>query len=209
MRPGSLKRIRIVGIGDSTTAGTPGFLSPLEAPPRGAGDERSQYAHWMAVTHGGWEVLNRGVNGERSDQILARFGRDAVLEDPRLVVILCGVNDVYQGFQPKFTQGNLARMYSLALEAKVTPVACSILPYNTSGQRETKTIRELNDWIARVSKKLSIPFSDTNRAVASPDRPDRLAGSPDGLHPDIEGYRRMGLAISMSIEGYLLAEAGR
>jgi len=29
------ERIRIVALGDSTTAGTPGFLSPLEAPPGG------------------------------------------------------------------------------------------------------------------------------------------------------------------------------
>ena len=28
------RRIRIVALGDSTTAGTPGFVSPLEAPPR-------------------------------------------------------------------------------------------------------------------------------------------------------------------------------
>ena len=37
-------RIRIVAMGDSTTAGTPGWKSPVEAPPDGRGDETSQYA---------------------------------------------------------------------------------------------------------------------------------------------------------------------
>ena len=31
----------IVALGDSTTAGTPGFKSPLEAPPDGAGNVQS------------------------------------------------------------------------------------------------------------------------------------------------------------------------
>ena len=51
-------------------AGTPrAFSSPLEAPPDGRGDETSQYAYWLIRAHPEWDVLNRGVNGERSDQI--------------------------------------------------------------------------------------------------------------------------------------------
>jgi lysophospholipase L1-like esterase len=56
----------IVALGDSTTAGTPGFKSPIEAPPDGAGDIESQYAYWLTRAHPDWRVLNHGVNGERS-----------------------------------------------------------------------------------------------------------------------------------------------
>lgn len=90
-------RIRIVTIGDSTTAGTPGFTSPIEAPPNGRGDATSQYAYWLMRTHPDWDVVNRGVNGERSDQIRARFERDVIAAAPKAVVIIAGVNDVYQG----------------------------------------------------------------------------------------------------------------
>jgi lysophospholipase L1-like esterase len=38
-------------------------------------------------------------------------------------------------------------------------------------------------------------FVDTRKAVAAEGQPDRLSGSPDGLHPDIDGYRRMALAL--------------
>jgi hypothetical protein len=34
-------------LGDSTTAGQPQFLSPLEAPPAGRENPESQYAYWM------------------------------------------------------------------------------------------------------------------------------------------------------------------
>jgi lysophospholipase L1-like esterase len=75
-------RIRIVAMGDSTTAGTPGWRSPVEAPPDGAGDRTSQYAFWLMEAHPAWDVMNRGVNGERSDQILSRFDRDVLALDP-------------------------------------------------------------------------------------------------------------------------------
>lgn len=196
----SLKRIRIVGLGDSTTAGTPGFRSPLEAPPDGEGDEKSQYAYWMRKEHPNWEVFNRGINGERSDQILARFQRDVVSEKPRFVVVLAGVNDIYQGYPVQFTEKNLLEMYGMASNANTTPVACSVLPYDTMGPSASLRRRELNEWVADNCARLSIPFSDTAGAASDPTNPDKLAGSPEGLHPDVEGYRKMAFAISEAIE---------
>jgi hypothetical protein len=58
-------KLTIAAMGDSTTAGTPGWKSPVEAPPNGEGDERSQYAYWLMRAHSNWVVLNRGVNGSR------------------------------------------------------------------------------------------------------------------------------------------------
>ena len=55
----------IVALGDSTTAGTPGFRSPVEAPPNGSGNVESQYAYWLMNGHPDWRVLNRGINGQR------------------------------------------------------------------------------------------------------------------------------------------------
>src|SRR3954467_12096318 len=83
--------ITIVALGDSTTAGTPAYRSPVEAPPDGAGDVESKYAHWLIRAHAEWRVLNRGVNGERTDQIRARFARDAAQPKPTVVVIIAGV----------------------------------------------------------------------------------------------------------------------
>ena len=36
--------LTIVALGDSTTAGTPAFKSPIEAPPNGSGNVESQYS---------------------------------------------------------------------------------------------------------------------------------------------------------------------
>jgi len=195
--------IKIVGLGDSTTAGTPGFLSPLESPPNGVGDEKSQYSYWLMRGHKDWNVLNRGVNGERSDQILGRFARDVLQEEPRIVVVLAGVNDIYQGFEANFTIQNLSKMYSMSLQAGIVPISCTILPYNNMGRKEILVRKELNGWIESEATRLKIPFSDAAVAVSDPHNSDRLTGSPDGHHPDVAGYRKMADAIGKTLEDYL------
>jgi lysophospholipase L1-like esterase len=185
----------IVALGDSTTAGTPGWQSPLEAPPHGHGDEQSQYAYWIMHAHPAWRVLNRGVDGERSDQILDRFDRDVVNATPAAVVIIAGVNDVYQGRPASEVIANLSRMYQRAKEAGISVVAGTIVPYNTATPAQNAAMREINDWI-RATGDSDVLVADTRAAVAALDNPDRLASSPDNLHPSVEGYRRMGEAIA-------------
>jgi lysophospholipase L1-like esterase len=197
-------QLRIVALGDSTTAGTPGFLSPLEAPPNGRGNLESQYAYWTMKVHPEWTVLNRGINGQRSDEILARFERDVVPEAADYVIILAGVNDVYQGYPSEFVEQNLQAMYSKAFEEDIVPIAATILPYNTASSSESAIINELNRWIENTARRLAIPFCDTHRVVADPNAPNRLSSSPEGLHPDVSGYRRMGEVLAITIESDLV-----
>jgi lysophospholipase L1-like esterase len=48
---------------------------------------------------------------------------------------------------------------------------------------------------------------DTRAAVADPADPDKLRASPDGLHPDIDGYRRMAEALEPAIDAALALPA--
>jgi lysophospholipase L1-like esterase len=186
----------IIALGDSTTAGTPLFLSPLEAPPDGRGDERSQFAYWLMQQRPGWRVLNRGVNGERSDQIAARFDRDVLGEKPDAVIVIAGVNDVYQGRPAGEVTPVLRDMYDSAARAGIPVVAGSIVPYNTASAAANAAMREINRWIQdEAGRRERFGFADTRAAAAAPGDLDRLSGSPDGLHPDVDGYRRMAEAI--------------
>jgi lysophospholipase L1-like esterase len=192
--------LRIVALGDSTTAGTPGFLSPLEAPPDGRGDVTSQYAYWLAKAHPGWEVLNRGVNGERSDQVRARFDRDVLAAGARAVIVIAGVNDVYQGRPASHVVEHLAAIYDRAAGAGIPVIAGSIVPYNTATPDQNARMHEVNDWIRRrADGDDRVIFVDTRAAVAAPGSPDLLASSPDELHPSADGYRRMAEAIAPAL----------
>jgi lysophospholipase L1-like esterase len=198
--------ITIVGLGDSTTAGTPGFLSPIESPPDGSGDERSQYAWWLMQARPDWRVLNRGVNGERSDQIRSRFERDVLAVRPDIVVIVAGVNDIYQGRPASNVQRELEAMYEAATLAGIRVVAGTILPYNTATADQNARMQAVNEWIrTRAARDPATAFCDTRAAVAAAGDRDRLASSPDDLHPSPEGYKAMAAALEPAIESLLTA----
>jgi lysophospholipase L1-like esterase len=199
----------LVALGDSTTAGTPGFKSPLEAPPDGEGDVESQYAFWLMKAHPEWRVLNRGVNGERSDQVRARFPRDVLGAAADLVVIIAGVNDIYQGLPPEHVEAELEAMFNAARSAprEIAIVAGAIMPFDTATGEQNRRMHEVNDWLRRYAvNHPDVAFCDTRLAVSSPVDPDRLRSSPDGLHPSPDGYRRAALALEPVICGAL---AGR
>lgn len=192
-------RIRIVALGDSTTAGTPFFRSPLESPPDGEGDVAAPFPSALAALRPDWEVLNRGVNGERADEIRARFERDVLGAKPRFAIILAGVNDVYQERDLKETEADLSWMYRRAAAAGIRPVAASVMPFTRATAEQSARLRELNAWISRAAAAEGYPFCDLHAAVAAKGNSDALSGSPDGLHPDRAAYRAAARALAAAI----------
>lgn len=54
----------------------------------------------------GIEVINAGISGHKSTDMLARFERDVVEKKPDLVTISVGVNDVWHGFFDNHSKGD-------------------------------------------------------------------------------------------------------
>ncbi len=77
-------KLRIVAMGDSTTAGTPAFRSPIEAPAAGRGDVTSQYAYWLdAEPPGvGRPEPRRERRAQRSDRGAIRARRRSTRSRP-------------------------------------------------------------------------------------------------------------------------------
>lgn len=204
-----MTRTTIVAMGDSTTAGTPGWKSRLEAPPTGSGDQTSQYAYWLMQAEPEWEVINQGVNGERSDQILARFDRDVIAHQPAAVVIIAGVNDVYQGRPVTHVVDQLRSMFEKARRSGILVVAGTIIPFNTATPEQNARMHEINAWIRTTADTdPAIEFVDTRAAAAADGNIDRLFESPDELHPSAAGYRRMAEAIHSVLRGVLKRHRG-
>ena len=197
-------RVVVAAWGDSTTAGTPMFKSPVEAPPDGEGDATAPFPYWLMQAEPSWDVRNLGVNGERTDQIRARWDRDVAPLNPAAILILAGVNDVYQGRATGHVTTQLRAMYDLAAGAGIPVIAGSIVPYNTATPEQNAKMRAINDWIrAEASRDPNVTFADTRAAAARDDNPDLLRSSPDGLHPDIDGYRRMADALRAPLQASL------
>src|SRR5947209_20214771 len=153
--------LTIVGLGDSTTAGTPAFRSRLESPPDGEGDPESQYAHWMSRAHSEWTVLNRGI-GQTAAEIRSRFERDVLRARPAYVIILAGVNDIFRGSGAESVERELGVMYADALDASIVPVAASVQPYDLATAHATAAIFTPNMWIDSFATGLDLPSAPTH-----------------------------------------------
>ena len=162
------RAIRIVALGDSTTAGTPGFKSQSKRRPTGAAT--SEPVRVLADAGAPeWRVLNRGVNGERSDQIAARFERDVLAPSTGAVVIIAGVNDVYQGRAASTSSRSCAAMYDRAAQAGIRVVAGTIVPYNTATPDQNARMRADQRLDPQQPRRSGMAFVDTRAAAAAPD----------------------------------------
>lgn len=80
--------LKIVAIGSSSTAGA-GASSPAASyPNRLEAELKERFPNQTII------VLNRGANGERAKDMIARFAQDVVAEKPDLVVWQVGSNSV-------------------------------------------------------------------------------------------------------------------
>ena len=195
----SKSTVTILALGDSTTAGTPYFQSPLESPPEGRGFKDNAYGYWIEQSHAGWQVLNYGVSGERSDQILARTPA-ALQTQPSVAIVLAGVNDLYQGYPVEWAEDHLKKIYAMMSEKNIRVVACSVLPYNASTDEVRRKMAELNDWIAAYCRSRGFIYFDGFHLLENPEAPGTLTASPDGLHPDRTGYRKLGEGLADLLE---------
>jgi len=80
--------LTIVAVGSSSTSGA-GASSPAASYPSRLAVELKQRFPAHDIT-----VLNRGVNGEETEQMMARFGTDVIAAHPDLVLWQVGTNSV-------------------------------------------------------------------------------------------------------------------
>ena len=142
--------------------------------------------------------FDRGISGQTTSQMLVRFRQDVVDLEPSAVVILAGVNDIAENTGPISVDnifGNIASMVEIAEANNIKPFLCSVLPAFEFSWNKTIDPREkiikLNQMIKDYAEKNNIPYIDYY-SVFVDDRggfPQKY--SPDGVHPNLEGYKVM------------------
>ena len=140
-------------------------------------------------------ILNRGISGQTTPQMLLRFYADVIALHPRVVHILAGANDLAGNTGPSSAQqykDNIMAMCDLASANGVRVVLASLLPAERfpwrPEVRPVAQIDELNRWLRRYAAQRKFVYVDYYAVLAGPGGAMRAGLSHDGVHPHRAGY---------------------
>ncbi len=180
-------KLVVAAIGDSITAGSP------EYDPRRGGDEESQWEYWAARADARLAFRNCGVYGERTDEIGARL--EECVDGADVLVVQGGINDIAQGRSLEAAAADLRAMVRRGKELVLRVAIADVLPWNNGWPDAEPEIREFNALIAELARDEGVPLLPFHDTLEDPERPGRMKEEwthPDGDHPSIAGYRRLG-----------------
>ena len=182
-------------------------------------------AHYGLDKPGQFEIVNRGISGNRSVDVYARIKADIINLKPDYMSILMGVNDVWHelGWQNGVATPKFEKIYTMLIEEVLEAlpnIKLMILePYALPGAategvledgRDKYTVfrKDTEDKAAacrRVAEKFNIPFVPLQAKL---DEMQKAYGtesvSGDGVHPNVTGHLLIARAWMEAFEKYYL-----
>jgi lysophospholipase L1-like esterase len=149
-----------------------------------------------------YAVVNRGIDGQTTPQMLVRFRQDVIDLHPKVLVVLAGTNDVAGvtgRTRNEDIEANYASMAEVARAHKIHLVFSSLLPvYNYTEEakesfalRPAERILALNRWLKDYCSKNGLVYLDYFSALVDDRGMMKRDLSDDGLHPNVAGYKVM------------------
>ena len=142
--------------------------------------------------------IDRGIAGQTTSQMVARFRADVIALRPKVVHIMAGTNDIAGNTGPTSLaaiENNLATMSELARAHGIRVVLASVPPAAGFDWRPeinpVEDIRALNRWIAEYARRENLSFIDYYSALEDPRHAFRRELTDDGVHPNKAGYAVM------------------
>jgi lysophospholipase L1-like esterase len=144
------------------------------------------------------QMVDRGISGQVSEQMLVRFREDALALKPAMVQIMAGTNDLAGNRGPTtvaLIEGNIASMAELARANGVQVLIASIPPAKAfpwaPGLNPAPDIRAINGWLRDYAAREKFTYVDYHAALTDADGGFRKEYSSDGVHPNAAGYAVM------------------
>lgn len=182
-------------------------LDPLPSYMSISGDKVTTRFHPGFFTANGY--LDKGVSGQNTTQMLARFKKDVVDLNPIVTVIMAGTNDLAQGVTKEQIVANISAMAEMANAAGIKVILCTVTPCNDTYSRLSPKekgghIVTLNGMLQEYATSKGFAWCDYWSSLVAEDglslHPDyRLY---DNLHPGPAGYDVMEPIIKPLINAY-------
>lgn len=158
--------------------------------------------------------INKGVNGDTTGGMLARFCSDAVNEKPNYLFITGGFNDLFAGVSETVVQANYFAMVHQAFHNNMIPVVCTSPPFDPAAARagwpeltsfdlvkmRYETLREWLLSLCRGFDLLHVDFYGEFQKVLS-----RNPGKNfylDGIHLTAEGHEIIADIVLEALRGF-------
>ena len=173
---------------------------------------------WGQPALEGYRVVNKGVGGEESSQVRARFERDAVALRPDTVLIWGHINDIFRSPRDQLQQAkqrardNYKAMHAQAQAAGIDVVLATevTMPVGDTwkdrimaligkirGRENYRVminghVKEINQWLRTYAAEHDLKLLDFERVVDSGNGSRRMEFSqPDGSHISVAGYEAL------------------
>lgn len=147
-------------------------------------------------------MVNRGIGGDITPHMAARFEADVIQLRPRNVVIMGGTNDVFAMLGQKkpdaeiveSVYASIASMVDAARAAGINVLLCSITPTNVDRvdhAGKSRVIPPLNERLKKLCAEKGGIYVDYATALSDAEGNLRKDLADDGLHPHWKGYAIM------------------
>jgi lysophospholipase L1-like esterase len=154
----------------------------------------------LATTFPQKPYINRGISGQTTSQMLLRFRSDVILLQPKVVVILAGINDIAANTAPmslEMIEDNFTLISQLAQINRIRVIFASVLPihdYSPTKQSEVHPpakIQALNNWLKSYCIEHQHVYLDYYSYLVDHQEMLQTELSDDGVHPNAMGYKVM------------------
>lgn len=143
-------------------------------------------------------LVDRGISGQTTPQMLVRFRDDVIALRPAAVHIMAGTNDIAgnTGAATMATvEGNIAAMAELAHAHGIRVILASVPPAAkfpwSPDKRPVPQIAALNAWLRAYARANNFTYVDYHAALADADGGMKPGLASDGVHPTPAGYAIM------------------
>jgi len=152
-------------------------------------------------------MVNRGISGQTSSQMLVRFWPDVIALAPEAVHIMAGTNDLAENTGPVTDEAykdNIRTMVTLALSQDIAVILASIPPAGAFGWRPDldppKRIDTLNQWLAEYAAETGAVYVDYHSLLSTDGKSMSEDFTHDGVHPHRDGYAAMRTVAQTAID---------
>lgn len=183
--------MKIVAIGDSITEGYPYSL-------------KDSWVHYLSERIN-LEIINQGVCGDSTQNMVERFKRHVISFRPTHVIILGGTNDASAGYSLNRVSSNYKEMVKMSQEHEITPILG--LPIPSLDPDEESLLNQYRTWLRDFAKQEKLMCLDFFLPYLKQIEAGRASQYYAGeVHPSLEGYQFMGEIALLSIRMWRLVQ---